>query len=137
MGAHSIFRCHIIISQDMANLLVPDVEWWVMACGGATYCIPKVGLYMICFARKAKHIVLEDPDVCECIYLKYMHNVEGMGRNTLFMVLGFLKRYPKQVVTVYGAVEASFKSDDPCRCIQWSICSMDLSLSFPAPFGSD
>ena len=63
----------------MANLFVPDVEWWVMACGGATYCIPKVGLYMICFARKAKHIVLEDPDVCECIYLKYMHNVEGLG----------------------------------------------------------
>ena len=31
----------------------------------------------------------------EAIYLKYMEGVESMSRLVLFVVLGFLKRYPK------------------------------------------
>ena len=48
--------------------LVPNCEWWHKAAGGMTFMIAKVGF---------------DADICECVYLKYMHGVHPMAKPPL------------------------------------------------------
>lgn len=59
--------------------LTMDLEWWIAAAGGLSMMVAKVGF---------------EAAVCEVAYLKYMHGVEKMSRLVLWLVLGFLKRYP-------------------------------------------
>ena len=73
-----------------------DLLWWTAACGGDSYIGPKIGVIRIALKCAFGVILLPSAMIAETIYLKYMHGVANLTRIMLFLVLGFLKRYPKQ-----------------------------------------